>query len=52
MLLKMKCVRCKADISGKGFKMTLQMGPRGFRRYATCLRCAEKLSVKVEKEKV
>jgi hypothetical protein len=42
MNVKTKCIRCKKEMV-EGFKMILQMGPRGFRRYATCDVCAAKL---------
>jgi len=42
MNVKMKCIRCKKEMV-EGFKMILQMGPRGFRRYATCDVCAAKI---------
>lgn len=42
MIIKVKCNKCKKEME-TGFKMILQMGPRGFRKYATCEKCAAKL---------
>jgi hypothetical protein len=45
-MLKLVCVKCKKEIMAnvKGnYKMILQMGPRGFRTYATCTLCAAKM---------
>lgn len=42
MIIKVKCNQCKKEME-TGFKMILQMGPRGYRKYATCDKCAAKL---------
>jgi hypothetical protein len=45
MIIKVKCNQCKKEMM-TGFKMILQIGPRGFRQYATCEKCADKLKAK------
>jgi hypothetical protein len=44
MNLKPKCTQCKKELLY--FRMILMMGPRGFRRYAVCDKCAEKVEKK------
>jgi len=43
MNLKQKCVQCHKELAS-GFRMILMMGPQGFRKYAVCGRCAEKVT--------
>ena len=38
--IKMKCVGCAKELTY--FHMVLTMGPKGYRRYAMCDRCAMK----------
>lgn len=42
MNLKNKCAVCKKDLVY--FRQVLMMGPRGYRRYALCDRCAGKVN--------
>ena len=44
MSLKQKCAKCRKEILY--FRMVLMMGPRGFRRYALCDKCADKVEKK------
>lgn len=36
--IKMKCIGCKKELTY--FRMVLTVGPKGYRRYAMCDRCA------------
>lgn len=40
MNMKMNCIRC-GERGLKAYRMVLMMGPKGFRRYAMCLACAD-----------
>jgi hypothetical protein len=44
MNLKQRCAVCKKEILY--FRMVLMMGSRGYRRYALCEKCAEKVKEK------
>lgn len=39
--LKMKCAICKKELVY--FRQVLMMGPKGYRRYACCEKCAVKV---------
>ena len=42
MNLKQRCAKCRQDLLKDQTKHVLMMGPRGFRRYALCDKCAKK----------
>lgn len=43
-MTKQKCAVCKRELTY--YRMVLIMGPRGYRRYAFCNQCAEKIEKK------
>jgi len=36
-----KCLKCKKELGE--YRMVLMIGPRGYRHYAVCIPCADKL---------
>jgi RNase P subunit RPR2 len=42
MNIKQRCAKCKRDLVAGKTKQVMMIGPRGYRRYAVCERCAGK----------
>ena len=40
---KQHCLKCQKELGE--YRMVLMIGPKGYRRYAVCLTCADKLGV-------
>lgn len=49
MNLKNKCAQCGKELVY--FRMVLMMGTKGYRRYALCDKCADKIAKKQKVEK-